>query len=312
MNIYTRPFKIPFYDFSGNNLQLVIKYPDGYQTEQFLNNIKLNPDGSYKMIYIGQYVVVPNKRLCIVNPIVPTSTRSSNIPGPEMFIILDMNVPLYNYSKNNSAYSELITADNAPWHNFTNHDIIIPSNVISNLVVLKIDDAINNNITTYNLTIPVGIFIYGAIDPSIPIGTNIQHLNNSVYINSIKLLVYYNSQLVPLQQTPVITYPKELLTFDVSYNKVSNSDMLVVFSYIGNINVSNLLLNTYPGFVYSIKLYVDIGYNQIYNVNADYPIINYNLIANPSSINKITNINCNITSTPTAQPLSEFLLSTAT
>jgi hypothetical protein len=229
-----------------------------------------------------------------------------------MFIILDMNVPLYNYSKNNISYSQLNTTDNAPWHTFTNHDIIMPSNSISELATLKIENSIPNNSYIYNISIPVGIYITGTIDPGIRVGTNIEILKNVVYINKINVLVYYNGQRVPLQQVPVIKWPKQLLVFDVSYDKINNSDVLSVFSYVGNINITNLFLYTSPGFIYDIRLQVDIGYDQIYNVNAYYPDVNYQLIANPSSISVLPNICCNIVSSPAEQPLSEFFLSAAT
>jgi len=260
---------------------------------------------------------------CSSDNMIPTPTSSSGIPGPIMYLVRDLTIPLYNYTTNIDSYSQLPTVQlTQQWETIINNDISFIKDLSSTLFSLYILPTISQPSYTYSFSTPIGMYVSGTNISSnsginLPYPINIQDI--SFTINTITAKVYYNGSLVSI--TPNISYQlnnssllSPTMSFDISFNAQSTSDSYSAFLYIGILTVSNILLYTQPGYVYDIDLIYDMTfttpilsdgvniYNEIFNTTS------YSIISNLSSTNNIKSNNCNINSLPSTNLYKGFTL----
>jgi hypothetical protein len=210
-------------------------------------------------------------------------------------LYLNPTIPLYNYI--NPVLTRSYGVINTPLED----SVIRYSNYIN---------ATNNAITTVEFTeltanaqytlsllnIPVAIQIYGDIS-----GTNVDVVLDSVVIKSITLNVKYNDTIV----TPLSVYVPVLTPVNNSYIvnvKNSGSPNKKTFSgtkYIGNLNISNILLYASTGYMYTFELVYNIGHSNSYETGAGVIVlknIDITVISNVSSsyLNQHNLFNCSI------------------
>lgn len=150
----------------------ILKY-DGSQKGNHINS--LTRKQRFSQVVKG---FSPNQRardIQLACEALPTSSRRSNIPGPEIILQLDNTVPLYNYANNIRSYSTFNETQDLKWRIFINdQNSQYESGVQYSLGALEIKEQIPNNETTYQITIPyTSIDVSGVAELSVSFGGSI-------------------------------------------------------------------------------------------------------------------------------------------
>jgi hypothetical protein len=254
------------------------------QTKSYTTLTGYAPDGSG--VY-QQYIKKFGNNTCPNDDLIPTPTSSCDVPGPIMYLIRDETVPLYNYvSSINRSMSISQVEDNAEWNVYINNDNKSISAVESKLFSLYITSKVTQSSYSYNFQIPIGIYITGTDIAASSIGQNVLFTDNSLNIASVAISVYYNNEQVILKIPPsaylsngAVTYdlvnnPAPIISYDVSFTPVTANDTIMFFSYVGVLNVTDLLLYTEPGYIYDIMATFYVT-NQFGNTTFTSTIQNY-------------------------------------
>ena len=218
---------------------ITIKYPDSY-TSVF--------DASLQTF---KYQVEKNGRLCQRDLLIPTPTSSSDIPGKSMNLIYDYNVPLYNYVVNRN-YGILNNESKVNmWKLISPDNTIVRNTVDTNVMYLYIQEGIDSAAYSFNIKIPISIYVNAISTSSINSSLSIETTLNSSNIN-----VYYNDSPVNIIIPPVykinnipLSSSNTTFSFDISYN----SSYQAVY-YAGTLEISNLVLYTQPGYIYDFRI----------------------------------------------------------
>jgi hypothetical protein len=178
----------------------------------------------------------------------PSLSSSCDVPGPVITLQYDPDVPLYNYAENTDAYGILTPDTIDKWIDKVNNNIPAFSGVETTFIDTLAIGVLDTNPTSFIISVPIGIYVEG-----IATGAS---ASGSVKLSSVVITVYYNNALVTLTSTPTIKLNGVALpqattsqyTVDMSGPSFSGSQ------YIGNLSISNLVLPTQYGFVYTIKI----------------------------------------------------------
>lgn len=258
---------------------IVVKYPDSYTTVY---------DASTQAF---KYQIEKNGRLCERDLLIPTPTSSSDVPGKIMNLIYDSNVPLYNYATTNN-YGILNNTKVNIWKLISPDNTIIPNALDTNVMYLYIQEGIDNAAYTFNIKIPIALYVNAVSINSNGNGNfNIETTLSNLIVNT-----YYNDTIVNNIIPPEYKINNQLISsshfsFDVSYN----TSFQAVY-YIGTLEISNLVLYTQPGYVYGFhiepSIYSPITNNLTYN-NVFGNTTNSGIIFNYNPFSKDTTKNVN-------------------
>lgn len=209
--------------------------------------------------YTGNTLICPDD----IN--LPSLTSSCDVPGEITVLQNDNTVPLYNFAYNTNSYAE----DN--YTPFLNWSVISPDNsvlfanndrTITSFYIIKTN---NQDITNFSVNTPFAIYINGRnINPLEPLTFTIQ-------IVSISTIIYYSGSKVELDTPPTRYYttmatPISITLKPPAQNGSSNFSYSA-FVYSGMLKLSNINLQTQPGYVYDIKL------NFVYSISSNSPSI---------------------------------------
>jgi hypothetical protein len=155
---------------------------------------------------------------------------------------------LYNYAKNTDAYGILAPDTIDKWIDKVYNNIPAFTGVETTFVDSLSIGVLDTNPTTFKIDVPMGVYVEG-----IATGTS---ASGRVKLSSVIVTVYYNNALVTLANAPTIKLNGDVLAnsptsqyaVDMSGPSFSGSQ------YIGNLSISNLVLPTQYGFVYTIKI----------------------------------------------------------
>lgn len=179
----------------------------------------------------------------------PSLSSSCDVPGPVITLQYDPDVPLYNYAKNTDAYGILTPDTIDKWIDKTYNEIHAFTGVETTFIDSLAIGVLDTNPTTFTISVPIGIYVEG-----IATGAS---ASGSVKLSSVVVTVYYNNQPVTLASNPLIRLngadlpqatTSQYTVVDMSGPSFSGSQ------YIGNLSISNLVLPTQYGFVYTIKI----------------------------------------------------------
>jgi len=178
----------------------------------------------------------------------PSLSSSCDVPGPVITLQYDPAVPLYNYEKNTDAYGILNPDTIGKWVDEVYNNIPAFTGIETTFINSLAIGVLDTNPTSFTINVPMGIYIEG-----IATGAS---ASGSVKLSSVVVTVYYNNALVTMTTTPTIRLNGVALpqastsqyTVDMSGPSFSGSQ------YIGNLSISNLVLPTQYGFVYTIKI----------------------------------------------------------
>jgi hypothetical protein len=155
---------------------------------------------------------------------------------------------LYNYEKNTDAYGILNPDTIGKWVDEVYNNIPAFTGIETTFINSLAIGVLDTNPTSFTINVPVGIYVEG-----IATGAS---ASGSVKLSSVVITIYYNNALVTLTTAPTIRLNGVALpqastsqyTVDMSGPSFSGSQ------YIGNLSISDLVLPTQYGFVYTIKI----------------------------------------------------------
>jgi hypothetical protein len=271
-----------------------------YQDRSYSQTVNFIPDNT------GAYQLFINKITTVNCPnlgLIPTPTSSSDVPGPITYLIRDESIPLYNYSTNSRSSGIINEKNTEPWQIILANDIYFNSNSENTLFTLYIQPSINSKSYIFDFQTPIGIYISGQVEPSV-IQPNIPiRFSNTINISNIALNVYYNDKTVNIQD-PTISDLTSSINYDISFIPQLDNNSFSMCVYSGVLNISNLILDTEPGYIYDIKPIFTINNIQDPNVLYTSTIINTKtgVYANLSESNVNIIKNCKITRNPFIVP----------
>jgi hypothetical protein len=178
----------------------------------------------------------------------PSLSSSCDVPGPVITLQYDKDIPLYNYAKNTDAYGILAPDTIGKWVDEVYNNIPAFTGIETTFINSLAIGVLDTNPTSFTINVPIGIYVEGIATGASATG--------SVKLSSVVITVYYNNALVTLTTAPTIRLNGDVLansptsqyTVDMSGPSFSGSQ------YIGNLSISNLVLPTQYGFVYTIKI----------------------------------------------------------
>jgi len=184
--------------------------------------------------------------ICASDKQIPTPTSSSNIPGPIIMLYNNPNVPLYNYASGVDSYGIINPSIATGWNTLTPNNVECKTTVDTTISSILIQPGIDS--PTYNFTIktPIAIYLYG---------TTTGNSTVTININKITPSVLYGGNVV--QTTPLCSFNSTSL--DLSLNSPTTTNLTIPYSYsavvyMGIVTISNIVLPTYPGFVYNFNI----------------------------------------------------------
>jgi hypothetical protein len=257
-------------DKKGIYNTVTVKYPDKLAITSVLES---NPNSVKITGYQGffTYTIIKNGLIvdCEADNLMPTPTSSCGIPGPIVSIIDDESVPLYNFTNatiNNAAYSESQTSSNNLWTVNTKSNVLLSTNISSNIGSLLINPMIDQPAYTFTLEVPIGI--YAMNSPG-------KNGSATFTINGLFLDVKYSGSIVSESKIISLSRYSPNAPITVQFSELSTSiNGYKYFAYIDKINISNILLYTNPGYVYDFFLTVNIdSANSIYTNGFTNPTI---------------------------------------
>ena len=240
----------PYPEFTSAQIKMKRKVEILKYAKQGTNTRKINQKEKLSQIFKGNYR--GNTIVCAEDHLIPVKTSSSDVPGPIVELVEDKNVPLYNYLPNRFANALQINDNQDEWSLFVNSNVFALSglNILTVISTLLIRKAIKQEIYVYTYVAPVLLNIVGS---GLDLNTNGLIMN--VNLNNISTKILYGSD--EINYNPSIT---TLDTYDIQITLQPNPLIIsgtYTFSenlYLGYMTVSNIYLNTSPGFSFTFNL----------------------------------------------------------
>jgi len=229
---------------------------------------------------------------CPNDILIPTSTRKSDVPGPEIFLKYDPTVPLYNYNSSQFTYGIQNTNEQLQDKWFINYNTDV---VDERVATMNIRPSIDTSPYTYTLTTSIALSIKGYVLQNDPSGT----FTIRIPQDSLNLVVKYGGQIVP-NVTPTIAFSSGFL-HDVSGFITNASSSFVGKIFVGNVTFSNIVLQTPPKATY--EFYVEYTPIQVI-ANID----NYTVSAIMNFKNRDTNSGLVFNTRASSDPIYTFSL----
>jgi hypothetical protein len=197
----------------------------------------------------------------------PTPSSSCDVPGPPINLFYDPAVILYHYqSQIVRSYGVENSLDpTTPWNTFSTTDISMSSLTSSSqkkaayypLFTIAFTNLCKQGQTLYSFTAPMQLLMSGVANANI-LQTDL--FNVTFQLTSLFIDVYYNSTLMSTSDPSLVgaslsrlAITQSLQRTSVTVNVTNHEPFSIVF-YLGLLRASNVLISTYPGFIYDVKL----------------------------------------------------------
>ena len=196
--------------------------------------------------YRGTSLYCPNDYTVVAK------TSSCDVPGPIIELVEDKTVPLYNYLPKRFA-NALEASDNLDeWSFYISSNVNCPSGLdnITNIATLLIRKAIKQELYTYTYINPIIFVISGN---NIPI--NSTGIVVSIDVNNIDSNIYYGDSNIA-NDTSSISFENTTMEINLQPSNDITTDTYNYSAsiYVGYMTISNIYLNTSPGFSYNIGI----------------------------------------------------------
>jgi hypothetical protein len=244
-----------------------------------------------------------NILFCPQDRMILTPTSSSDVPGPIVQLYDDESIPLYNYATNIDAYSTLpAQPPELPFNSSPIYNVFCNTGVDTKIATLIISESVIQK--SYNFTVFIPIAFYFNMPPTINTNLNgytINYSGNTINLSttSISVGVYYSGEKVTTTANYAIDTTNSInlnATFTVGPSNTATT-FTSGYCYAGVLTISNLVLNTSPGFVYDIYLNPNViktistidtlnfpEYGIVANMNYPYPFVQKNISIVPNSL----------------------------
>lgn len=306
------------FDFNMRRKVEILKYAPNKQSTQTNSLTKSQKWGqiisgnyqteSYSIQTIRGNTYLNGKQVDITNPSIqvqgcqqnrsqPTLSTLCGVPGIPIYLYEDDTVPLYNFNKNINTFAQQNKINAPNWYIESYNDITttitIPSTnfitsfisglytTTSTVATLYLVTPIYS-ISTYNISIPIGIYIGG---------TSIYNYQGTitpiiVNLNSVNLTVL--NKKTPIHISPTYSYQQLIANLlDISVNKIPENSTYSVAKYIGVINISNIVLPSASGYVYDFQISYTLDISGIDITSSPRP---YNYAISNTVVGVVSNI----------------------
>lgn len=256
----------PYPEFTSAQLNMRRKVEVLKYAKQTTQSRKMTSKEQQAQILRGNYR--GNTLFCPDDYKISYSSSASGVPGPYIQLVEDKSVPVYNYLPNRLANAVEIGEDNTEWSIYVLSEVLCPTGLdqITNISTLLIRAAIKKNVYTYTYTTPIVYTIQGT---NIPIDTSGIILD--VDINNISSKIYYGSNEIA-NNTSAISFDTTAFQITLQPNSSLTTDTYSYSAslYVGYMTISNIYLNTSPGFSYNFGITYNASKSLDYkNVNTD-------------------------------------------
>jgi hypothetical protein len=273
-----------------NSSQQNTKSNNPTKKQKFANLVKKTGNVSQYQANLQTY----SNLVCQADIVKPTLSTSCNVPGPPIMLQYDPTIPLYNYGnyKDNRSYAITNKVSDAIYNAYNLNTIeffnnllttdIVPDAVLGDNIELGIYTftgnlgslIIGNNLkeTTYsfNILTPMAIWFYGFNR------NNDNHqVELSIRITEIVANIYYNDVLVTSAQPENLNF----ISVECDTSSLAYGNIFYAIQYVGMLRINNLVLQTPPNTVYSIKYVAKYEYNS-FPINNRVEFIKTGLFAN--------------------------------
>lgn len=282
---------------------IIVNYPDTFTKHTDIN-------GNIWYDISSQPIVICNDNM------IPTPTSSSDVPGPVINLIRDLNVPLYNYksSIDTANYGIIPPTENTYINYNINTNILAQNNTTTNIFSLNINNAIEMS-DYFNFEIPLSMYFSGQTTIT-STSYDVSFSNISMTIQTPTISVYYSDSMVGLKNSYDISFNcinNNIISFDLSLNSTTNN--FSEFSgeiYIGTLKMKNLFLYTQSGYVYTIKFsnFITDNTSDFTLYSSYFSSLQSGIKFNTTSITK-NQTHCEINQTTSSEPNIGFTLSSA-
>uniref|UniRef100_A0A6C0HCQ1 Uncharacterized protein n=1 Tax=viral metagenome TaxID=1070528 RepID=A0A6C0HCQ1_9ZZZZ len=282
---------------------IIVNYPDTFTKHTDIN-------GNIWYDISSQPIVICNDNM------IPTPTSSSDVPGPVINLIRDLNVPLYNYKSSiDTANYGLIPPTENKYINYNiDTNILGQNNTTTSIFSLNINNAIEMS-DYFNFEIPLSMYFSGQ-KTTTSTSYDVSFSNISMTIQTPTISVYYSDSMVGLKNSYDISFNcinNNIISFDLSLNSTTNN--FSEFSgeiYIGTLKMKNLFLYTQSGYVYTIKFsnFITDNTSDFTLYSSYFSSLQSGIKFNTTSITK-NQTHCEIHQTTSSEPNIGFTLSSA-
>ena len=230
-----------------------------------------NADGKSARLLDPETVVCPGETSVRVPR--PMRSSASGVPGPNVDLYEDPQVPLYNFIITRS-YAYNVPNDNQYWKTTINTNVGIGNGLYdSPLFAINIQPSINRTSASFSLDIPVGLLIQGTYTPT----SNSAAKTMRVDILSATLTILCNGKSVPDIPPRAFTMPPSSRKYLTIQLAAATSATPIVFTstrYVGNLSISDIQLAT--SYIYVYEFIVSLELSMTTNVPLTSFVINKN------------------------------------
>jgi hypothetical protein len=195
----------------------------------------------------------------------PTPSSSCDVPGPPITLFYDPAIILYNYQSQivRSYGVENSLNPTNPWNTFSTTDISmssltsVPKPAYYPLFTIAFTNICKQGQTIYAFTAPMQLLMNGVATANV---LQTGRFNVTFQLTSLFIDVYYNSTLMstsdPSQKGASLSGLAILETLQRTSVtvEVTNKEPFSIVFYLGLLRASNMLISTYPGFIYDVRL----------------------------------------------------------
>jgi hypothetical protein len=199
---------------------------------------------------------------------IPVLTTAAGVPGPQMYLVEDPNIPLYNYTKDTNAYAENLYEDNEQWVFSTNTNQLCADNsTFTEVAKLVIRKPIQQPYTRFTYETPILFRMRGVGLPANCAGATI---TTSIALTALSFRATYNNDKLKNNTQLTSTFLNNSSISAILSLPAQQIDTFNYFceAYVGILKISGIILTTSPGFVYGFDI------NYILNKEAVAPISN--------------------------------------
>ena len=242
---------------------------------------------TYSQTYINKILAdISNGVPLPICPTHPTPSIACDIPGPTVLLYQDDAVPLYRYVNdvNTAAFGIIDQETTGDIWNYTQpQNITISDSTFSTVTTIYILHT-NYNVDTFSISIPLSTKISATTIDDLPYTYN---SDLSFSIINAKINVLYSYSNVTLIENPIFllnSIPIPSSSIDLSINVINDTSFNIT-SYLGILQIENILLYTQTGYIYDIQLEVSTLLVKPQNYDSYFNTPNVTIYANPPNSN---------------------------
>ena len=277
-------------------------------------------------------------KTCHRDDTLPTLTTSCDVPGPPIYLQYDPTVPVFMLSSSTTqviasqgvnSTTQYIPSWNTYTTNlvdfFTGNDTTYTQDLSNNISVdfgtntqkrswrigiIQITSQITSLVYTFSISIPVAFWCSGTYGNNTDSSYNIQYPMGefastdtmTFSVSNPNILIKYNDTTITPLTTPTISFT----TYDVSFAPYSIDRQFYMIQYIGMMEITDLVLQTQPGYIYNIYGYCTYTYDQ--TIMNKFEVFQSGIFANIGENEQNVAVRCTVDSTiPTNYSKGSFI-----